>query len=312
MSSPHAKIQKLYTCATCNKSSYKSIVPGAVSFFTACTLTAGCTGQLTIDSNAVVTPRSELTWKQTPFLVKHEFSKQRYLYIQHNFGHLSAFQIEVFIEYSSTIANISRIKTGAFDIVSQDANLLVLDMRTQHTGVVVVTDNQFNSPLISTTTAEESTTIPALLDNTNILTIAADIDVMTVSATLTHRKYSAVVDDVTTVEFRSHSRHPNAYPGTVWTEYRVIAIEKPMYLYSAVVPQHILATRGTAVSLGITGVGVVIPLAVADKTNLNDIITTKLIRNGTVRMGDILVDNNQLVVANSAIVEELRKPFTIF
>lgn len=314
MSNKRANIKKIFKCGICAKADYRSVVPGAVTFFNRCTLTPGCVGVLSIDPNADVTARSHITWRQTPKVHKAPFTSVRTIAITHNFGHVGSLVVEIFIEVN-TANGISRVKTTAFDVVSQTADTVVIDLQTPHTGVAVVTDNQFNPPSLVVPSA--TWMIPNLLTS-NILTIAADIETSSFTATLSYKSLTSLDTLATQLEFINHfqstewngSVHPIG--GTLWTRFKVLALEKPYFLYSAVIPRYLLQKGNSLLLTGSELPTIVLPLATSDKTVTADIVQDRIIRNSTVRLGDLVVDNNQLVVANSAIVEELRKPFVIY
>jgi hypothetical protein len=310
MSNKRANVNKIFKCSVCAKADYKAVVPGAVTFFNRCTFTPSCAGILSIDPNADITARSSLTWRQTPVVFKSSFSKIRNITLTHNFGHVGALIVEVFVEVS-TSSGISHAKTTNFKIISQTTDTVVLDLMTPQTGVVVITDNQFNPPaLYEITTAW---TAPNLLTS-NIITIAADMEASTFDATLTYKTLNSVDTSTEILTFTNHYQTvagATTVGGTLWAHYKVIAIEKPYFLYSVELPLQL--QKGT--SLQITGTGlptIVWPMAMSQKLAATDIVADKIIRNSTVRLGDLVVDNSQLIVANSSIIEQLRKPYTIY
>lgn len=314
MSNKRSNLKKIFKCSICAKADYKSVVPGAVTFFNRCTLTPGCVGVLSVDPNADVTARSHITWRQTPKVHKTSFTSVRTIVITHNFGHVGSLVVEIFIEVNTT-NGISRVKTTAFNVVSQTADSVVIDLLTPQTGVAVVTDNQFNPP--SLVVPAVTWAIPNLLTS-NILTIAADIEAPSFTATLSYKSLTSLDTLYTQLNFINHFQSLTgnvsgaSIGGTVWTPYKVIALEKPYFLYSAVIPTYLLQKGNSLLLTGSTLPTIVLPMATSDKSVATDIVQDRIIRNSTVRLGDLVVDNNQLVVANSSIVEELRKPFVIY
>lgn len=312
MSNKRANLTKILKCSICAKADYKSVVPGAVTFFNRCTFTPGCVGTLSVDPNADVTARSRITWRQTPRVHTMPFASIRRVVLTHNFGHIGSLVIEVFTEVN-TPSGIRRVKSTAFTVVSQTVDTVTIEFSTPQTGVVVVTDNQFNPPTIELPST--AWVIPGLLTS-NILTIAADIEVPTFTATLAYKSLTSVDTQYVQVEFINHNQSNRTViapvGGTLWVRYKVVAIEKPYFLYSVPIPTYILQKGSSLVLTGQTLPTVILPLATSDKSATTDIVQDRIIRNSTIRLGDLVVDNNQLVVANSAIVEELRKPFVIY
>lgn len=314
MSNKRANIKKIFKCSICAKADYKSVVPGAVTFLNRCTLTPNCVGILSVDPNADITARSQLTWRQTPRVYKTTFASVRTLTLTHNFGHIGSLVVEVFIKVN-TSTGTEHVKTTSFTVVSQTADTVTLDLLTQQTGVVVVTDNQFN---VSTTSTASATTwtAPNLLTS-NIITIAADVEASTFSATLSYKSLTSLDTLSTQLTFINHfqSTDWNAtvtpIGGTLWTHYKVVALEKPYFLYSAIIPTSILQ-KGNSLQLTGSLPTIVWPMATSQKSVATDIVQDRIIRNSTIRLGDLVVDNSQLIVANSSIIEELRKPFVIY
>jgi hypothetical protein len=314
MSNKRANIKKIFKCSICAKADYRSVVPGAITFFNRCTLTPGCVGVLSVDPNADVTARSHITWRQTPKVYKTSFTSVRTIVLTHNFGHIGSLIVEIFVE-ANTSGGISRVKTTAFTVVSQTADTVIIDLLTPQTGVAVVTDNQFNPPTL--VVPSTSWTAPSLLTS-NILTIAADIEASSFTATLSYKSLTSLDTLYTQLDFINHFQSTGwttsnvPIGGTLWTHYKVIALEKPYFLYSAVIPTYLLQKGNSLLLTGSTLPTVVLPLATSDKSAAADVVQDRIIRNSTIRLGDLVVDNNQLVVANSTIVEELRKPFVIY
>jgi hypothetical protein len=234
--------------------------------------------------------------------------------LTHNFGHIGSLIVEIFVE-ANTSGGISRVKTTAFTVVSQTADTVIIDLLTPQTGVAVVTDNQFNPPTL--VVPSTSWTAPSLLTS-NILTIAADIEASSFTATLSYKSLTSLDTLYTQLDFINHFQSTGwttsnvPIGGTLWTHYKVIALEKPYFLYSAVIPTYLLQKGNSLLLTGSTLPTVVLPLATSDKSAAADVVQDRIIRNSTIRLGDLVVDNNQLVVANSTIVEELRKPFVIY
>jgi len=311
MSNKRTNINKIFKCSICAKADHKAVVPGAVTFFNRCTFTPNCAGILTIDQNAEVSTRSALTWRQTPVVFKTSFSKLRNLTAIHNFGHVGALVVEIFVEVV-TATSIAHVKTTNFVIVSQTNDTVVIDLLTPQTGVAVITDNQFNPPVLYANTAAWSA--PNLLTS-NIMTIAADINAPTFVATLLYKTLHSKDMSTETLTFVNHYQPMSAATpvgGTLWARYKVLAIEKPYFLYSVTLPSYTLQ-KGNALQLsGANLPTIVLPLAVSQKLAAIDIVADKIIRNSTVRLGDIVVDNTQLIIANSSIIEQLRKPYTIY
>lgn len=312
MSNKRANLTKIFKCSICAKADYKSVVPGAVTFFNRCTFTPGCVGSLSVDPNAEVTARSHITWRQTPRVHKMSFASIRTIVLTHTFGHIGSLVIEVFIEVNTT-SGIQRVKSTAFTVVAQTTDTVVIDLSTPQTGIVVVTDNQFNPPTIEL--PSNSWSIPGLLTS-NILTIAADIEVPTFTATLAYKSLTSVDIQNIQLDFINHNQADRTaigpIGGTLWVQYKVVAMEKPYFLYSVPLPAYLLQKGSSMLLTGQTLPTIILPLATSDKSVATDIVQDRIIRNSTVRLGDLVVDNNQLVVANSSIVEELRKPFVIF
>lgn len=307
MSNKQHNATKIFKCSTCGKADYKEIIPGAVSFFDRCTFTPDCTGRVTLDPNADISARSDLTWRQTPTIFKSSFSRLRTLTLTHNFGHIGSLVVEIFVEVVST-TGITHAKTTAFNVVSQTVDTVTIDLLTPQTGVAVITDNQYKSPVIAAT--QVAWVAPTLL-TANIITIAADKDVASFVAALSYKSLNSYQTQTANLVFQSHHLSNHPVGGTLWAQYKVLAIEKPYFLYSATIPLSL--QKGTTVQLTGTNLPtVVIPMAMADKSAYTDIVQTRIIRNSVVRLGDLVVDNNQLVIANSSIIEELRKPFTIY
>lgn len=300
-------VNKIFKCSVCAKADYKQIIPGSVTFFNRCTFTPDCAGLLAMDPNAIVTPRSHLTWSQTPVVFKASFSKTRILTVAHNFGHVGSIVIEVFVESVSASGTVIHAKTTNFKLISQTANTISVDLLTQHTGVIVVTSTQYNSPIGSSTNVTWS---PPTLLTANIMTIAADIEVSSFTATLTFKTLMSNASATVPLVFQSHYLSTAPIGGTIWSRYRVLAIEKPYFLYSTIIPTNILQ-KGTTLRLSGSPT-IVWPMAVSGKTAPTDVVRDKLIRNSTIRLGDLVVDNTQLVIANSSIIEQLRKQFTIY
>lgn len=311
MSNKRANIKKIFKCSICAKADYKSVVPGAVTFFNRCTLTPNCAGILSIDPNADVTSRSQLTWRQTPKVHKASFTSIRTITLTHNFGHIGSLIVEIFV-VANTATGIHHVKTTSFTVVSQTADTVVIDLLTPQTGVAVVTDNQFNPPSI--VLPSTTWTAPNLLTS-NIMTIAADIETSSFIATLSYKSLTSLDTLSVSLEFINHYQPTGAavpIGGTLWTHYKVIALEKPYFLYSAIIPTYLLQKGNSLLLTGSTLPTIVLPMATSQKTVATDIVHDRIIRNSTVRLGDLVVDNSQLVVANSSIIEELRKPFVIY
>jgi hypothetical protein len=308
MSNKRNNVNKIFKCSVCAKADYKAVVPGAVTFFNRCTFTPDCAGTLSIDPNADISARSSLTWRQTPIVYKSSFTKIRNLTLTHNFGHIGALIIEVFVEVN-TLTGIAHSKTTDFKVVSQTTDTVVLDLMTPQTGVVVVTDNQFNPPALYETT---STWVAPNLLTSDIITIAADREVPLFSAELSYKTLNSKDTSTDTLTFYNHYQPAGGHVvgGTLWAHYKVIAIEKPYFLYSAQLPFQL--QKGTSLQLTGNLPTIVWPMAMSQKLAATDIVTDKIIRNSTVRLGDLVVDNSQLVVANSSIIEQLRKPYTIY
>lgn len=313
MSNKRANVTKVVKCSVCAKADRREIVPGAISFFDRCTLTANCAGRLTLDPNADVTARNQFTWTQSPIIYKVAFSKQNKVTVQHNFGHLGSIVVEVFTD-TQTTNGIVRRKTSQFTAANQTKNTVDVDLYASSSGVIVVTDNQYSSSIAAT--ASPIWTPPGLLTS-NILTIASDQDTDSFDMAVNFKLMNSVNTQSTTVTFQSHLNSATPIGQTIWAQYRILAIEKPYYLYSTQLAGSVL-TKGTAVQLsGVlanTGISptIVLPMAVAAKAVATDIVQDRIIRNSTVRLGDLIVDNNQVIIANSSIIEELRKPFIIY
>ena len=293
----------------CGKADYRTIIPGALSFLDKCTLTVNCTGRITIDPTADVTIRSELTWAQTQVIHKEEFTTQRLLVVSHKFGHIGSLIIEVFIQVITPVG-LGRIKYSGFKVVSQTPDSVTIDLITPYTGVVVVTDNQYyTAPL---TTIATAAWIPPNLLTSNIITIGADIDVADFNLQLSSRRLNSTASFENTLTFKSHSKSNSPVGGTSWAQYRVLVVEKPFFLYSASLPSSVFQ-KGTTVQLTGSSIPTIVwPMAMSDKSAARDIVTNKLIKNSSIRLGDLVVDNMQLIVANSSIIDDLRKPFTIY
>jgi hypothetical protein len=312
MSNKRTNQKKLFKCSICSKADWREIVPGQVTFFDRCTLTENCAGRLTIDPNAVATTRSSLTWQQTPTIYKTTFTKQRTLVVSHNFGHYGSIVVEVFIEIQ-TSTGIVRIKTSQFVVQDQTENSVTVDLLTTRTGVIVVTDNQYSLP----TAVTQVTWTPPNLLTTNILTVASDQDATSFIMELKYKPINSVNSVTTPLTFQRHLKSAIPVGGTLWGQYRIIAMEKPYYLYSTIVPTPVLQ-KGTAVQLvgtiyqTTTTPAIIWPMATSDKTAASDIVANKIIRNSSIRLGDLIIDNTMLIVANLSIIEELRKPFTIY
>jgi len=313
VSNKRANLTKLFKCSICAKSDYKEVTPGAVTFLNRCTFTPSCAGLLSVDPNATQTARSLLTWRQTPTVCKKEFASARVITVTHNFGHIGSLEIEPFVQ-ANTATGITRIKLSEFKVLSQTADTVVVDLLTPYTGVIVITDNQFNPP--SSVAATTAWAAPGLL-TASILTIAADIEVNDFTATLSYKTLTSLDVKTTTLKFINHHQTGTQLPvgGTLWAHYNVIAIEKPYFLYSVDLSTYSSDILQRGNSLQITGTSlptIIWPMATSQKSVAIDIVQNRIIRNDTVRLGDLVVDNTQLVVANSSIIEELRKPFIIY
>ena len=299
MSNKRVNVNKIFKCSVCGKADYKPIVPGAVTFFNRCTFTPSCAGMLSLDPNAEISARSLLTWRQTPTVYKSSFTKIRNLVLTHNFGHIGSIVVEIFVEVISS-AGVTHSKTSNFVVVSQTVDTVVIDLLTPQTGVAVITDNQFNSPPIYSATATWSA--PNLLTS-NIMTIAADIETSKFYANLSYRTLTSADTLVTQLAFINHYQQSSWVPpinpvgGTLWAHYKVLAIEKPYFLYSAVIPAHVLQ-KGASLQLSGAGLPTIVwPMAVSQKLAAIDIVADKIVRNSTIRLGDLVVDNSQLIVA---------------
>ena len=311
MTNKRRNLQKLFKCTVCGQAEFKQFTPGALTFFDRCTLTASCAGRLIIDGVATVTPRNELSWQQTAVIHKQDFSRQRVLVLQHNFGHLGSVIIEVFIEVNTSSTETARIKFNEFVVLNQTATTVTIDLLTAHNGTVIVTDNQYQITTAQPTAQPEW--VPPTLLTAGVLTIAADIAAPAFPLDILYKSFDQPASQVVSVTMHNHTTR--SVMGTVWDGFRVIAMEKPYYLYSVVLPTQLLQ-KGTSIQLAAPSTFVlptiIWPLAVAEKTALCDVVQNRIVRNSTIRMGDLVVDNRDIFIVNSAIVEELRKPFVIF
>lgn len=311
MTNKRRNLQKLFKCTVCGLADYKQFVPGSLTFFDRCTFTTGCAGRLYIDGVATITPRNELSWQQTSVLYKKEFHRQRVIVIQHDFNHIGSIIVEVFVDANATATETTRIKLNQFTVIEQTATTVTIDLLTAYTGTVVVTDNQYQITT-SQTVAQEAWSPPTLLTN-GILSLAADIAAPSFPLSILYKSLDKPALQTESVTMSNHTTR--AVTGTLWDGFRVIALEKPYYLYSVQLPSHILQ-KGTSIQLIAASTFVlptiIFPMAVAEKTALCDVIRNRVIRNSVIRMGDLVIDDNDVFVVNYSIVEELRKPFVIY
>jgi hypothetical protein len=226
---------------------------------------------------------------------------------------LGSIIVEVFTD-TQTTKGIVRQKTSQFTTSNQTKNTVDIDLYASSSGMIVVTDNQYSSSVAAIAT--QVWTPPGLL-TANILTIASDQDTDSFDMAINFKLMNSVTTQSTTVTFQSHLNSTTPVGQTIWAQYRILAAEKPYYLYSAQLAGSVL-TKGTAIQLsGVlanTSISptIILPMAAAGKAVVSDIMQNRIIRNSTVRLGDLIVDNNQVVITNSSIIEELRKPFIIY
>jgi hypothetical protein len=297
---------KVYVCLACKKATYKRITGGAISFFDNCTLTENCSGRLVRDHNQQPSKRSELTWREKSRVYKHEFTNKQIVEIPHRFGHLGAVMIEPFVLINST-GGIQSIKQMVHTVVGQTANSVTIDLGFTRSGTIVVTDNQYHLPNRASVVEYPASPL-LLLDHS--LTIAVDQETALLSVPVQVKTLSAQSYTTVYIDFLNHISNPFGINSTsLWNRYKFIAADKPYYLYSAIIPQNLLA-RGNTLTLQLSG-DWIIPLTAPPSVDASDIVMNQYWRGTNSQPGDLVSEANQLIISNPSGITVLPKQFVV-
>jgi hypothetical protein len=299
-------VNKMLVCLTCKKAAYKRITGGTISFLDNCTLTENCSGRMVRDANQQQSPRSELTWREKTRVFKHSFVDKQIVEIPHQFGHLGSVIIEPFVSVSNG-TSVTTIKQMAFTIVAQTAYSITIDLGYTRTGTIVVTDNQYRTPVKHL--PPTVVTSPPLLFN-NRLTIAVDRNLPTIEIPIRVKLLSSTNYTTTTLVFEGHAHSTNrVISQSPWNQYSYIALEKPYFLYSATLPQSLLA-RGSTLQLMVDG-DWLIPLTTAPSITAADIVKNVYWKGTDSEFGSLVAESYQLILSNPASMTTIPKQYIL-
>lgn len=309
-------IQKRYVCSVCKKSAERELAPGKITAFNNCTFTDRCKGTLTVDPNAVLSERSALTWVQRDKVVKSEFKSKKTITVRHDFGHIGSLVVELFVEAFDETGGSVLVKQSEYTIVNQTTTTVTIELPLVRNGLVIVTDNQFALPQTDSEAAAQRTW-SILSAGGNSITIICNQNWNTVvdypngrEITFNVKKYRDATVVSTPVLFYNNLMDDRAkMVGNIFRAVRIVYIHgKQYFVYNGEISSDLLS-RGTMVEIVLPGDAIgFIPLTVADKTGINDIVRTHLFPLSNATLGNIVADGVQWIISDPLTVLPIDPP----